>query len=347
MSAASMRSAWLVGPGRFEIRDVPRPDPGRGELRVAVVTCGICASDTGMWQRTDAIRTVPPFREAIRVMNWSVREPSPVTYPWKFGHEMAGIVEAVGHGVRDLREGDLVTGLAYAAFADACIVPATRLVPLPRTMDDRSALGEPVACAVNAERRAKVTRGDAVVLIGSGFMNLLMLQLVRLRRPRLVVVIDVRQDALTAARQLGADVAIDGTTGDVHARLSEALGPQGANVVIEGTGRSEGLALAGQAAAIRGRIVIVSFHRARSQPVDLELWAIKGLDIVNAHERDPRAYMRGMRIGVRLMDEGALRVAPLITHRYPLPAIAEAFDTAMHKPSGFLKATIEPRVAAA
>jgi threonine dehydrogenase-like Zn-dependent dehydrogenase len=105
----------------------------------------------------------------------------------------------------------------------------------------------------------------------------------------------------------------------------------------------ETLDLAGRLTAERGRLVIAGYHQDGPRTVDLRLWNWRGLDVVNAHGRDPAAYVAGMRAAVEAVVEGRLDPAPLYTHRFPLDRVAEAFEAAARRPDGFLKALVLAR----
>jgi threonine dehydrogenase-like Zn-dependent dehydrogenase len=89
-----------------------------------------------------------------------------------------------------------------------------------------------------------------------------------------------------------------------------------------------------------GRIVLVGFHQGEPRRIPLGHWNWMAFDIVNAHYRDLAVIMRGMDVGMRLLRSGLISLEPLVTHRFPLDRIAEAFRTARDKPPGFVKATV-------
>jgi threonine dehydrogenase-like Zn-dependent dehydrogenase len=72
----------------------------------------------------------------------------------------------------------------------------------------------------------------------------------------------------------------------------------------------------------------------------MQLWNWRGLDVVNAHERDPEIYLQGMRSAVEAIASGRLDPSALYTHRYPLEQIGEAFEMAIRRPQGFMKALV-------
>jgi threonine dehydrogenase-like Zn-dependent dehydrogenase len=88
--------------------------------------------------------------------------------------------------------------------------------------------------------------------------------------------------------------------------------------------------------------VIAGYHQDGLRQVDLQLWNWRGIDVINAHERDPRAYLEGMRLGVEAILEGILDLGPLLTHRVPLGQCDAAFQLMRDRPEGFLKAVVAP-----
>ncbi|HKH49326.1 MAG TPA: zinc-binding dehydrogenase [Thermoanaerobaculia bacterium] len=317
-----MRTAILTQPRQFEVRSLDLPDPGEGEVRIRVRGCGVCGSDMGPWKGLQGLSY-----------------PMPAGAP---GHEVFGTVEAVGQGVEGLVPGQPVTALTYRAYAEYDLARAVDLVPLPEGLADRPVLGEPVACAVNVMRRAGVREGDVVVLLGTGFLGALALQLLKIPgapRPRRVIAVSRRPLSDDLADRLGADEYLT-YDGDVHTKVGAASDGQMADVVIEATGRQKPLDLAAELTRVRGRLVIAGYHQDGPRSVNMQLWNWRGIDVINAHERDPQIYRQGMEEGVRLLASGGLDLAPLITHTFPLSEINRAFATAEERPAGFLKSVV-------
>jgi NADPH:quinone reductase len=317
-----MRTAILTQPRQFEVRSLDLPDPGEGEVRIRVRGCGVCGSDMGPWKGLQGLSY-----------------PMPAGAP---GHEVFGMVEAVGRGVEGLAPGQPVTALTYRAYAEYDLARAVDLVPLPEGLADRPVLGEPVACAVNVMRRAGVREGDVVVLLGTGFLGALALQLLRVPgapRPRRVIAVSRRRLSDDLADRLGADEYLT-YDDDVHNKVGAASSGQMADVVIEATGQQKPLDLAAELTRVRGRLVIAGYHQDSPRSVNMQLWNWRGIDVINAHERDPQIYRQGMEEGVRLLANGGLDLTPLITHTFPLSEINRAFATAEERPDGFLKSVV-------
>ncbi|HEV2851517.1 MAG TPA: alcohol dehydrogenase catalytic domain-containing protein [Thermoanaerobaculia bacterium] len=321
-----MRSAVLLEPRRFDVRSMEPPAPGEGEVLLKVRGCGVCGSDMGPWK-------------GIQGLEYPMNPGAP-------GHEVFGTVEAVGSGVEGLAAGDAVTALSYRAYAEYDLARVDDVVPLPSSLAGRVVLGEPLACAVNVSRRAGVAEGDVVVLLGTGFLGALILQLLRAPgapAPRRVITVSRRRLSSEMADRLGVDESLT-YEDDVHNRVGAVTGggDNMADVVIEATGKQRPLDLGAELTRVRGRLIVAGYHQDGPRTVNMQLWNWRGIDVINAHERDPRIYKRGMEEGVRLLAEGGLDLAPLITHTFPLAEINRAFQTAEERPEGFLKSVVLP-----
>jgi threonine dehydrogenase-like Zn-dependent dehydrogenase len=112
------------------------------------------------------------------------------------------------------------------------------------------------------------------------------------------------------------------------------------DLVIEATGEQWPLDLAAELTRERGRLVIAGYHQGGPRQINMQLWNWRGLDVINAHERDPRIYVAGMREAVDAVARGRLDPAPLYTHTFSLDQIDQAMKMARSRPDGFLKALI-------
>jgi 2-desacetyl-2-hydroxyethyl bacteriochlorophyllide A dehydrogenase len=315
----NLKAAALAGPGDVRVYEIDKPVPGPGELLVEVKVCGLCSSELGMW--------VDP--------QWKPKEPI------FFGHEVSGIVVGTGEGVQAFREGDRVTVFTdRGGYAEYVAVPERWAIRLSDSVPFEWALGEPIGCAMNATARSGIEVGDTVLVIGVGFMGGLILQGARLKGASRIIAVDARPESFEVADKLGADAIIDASRENAAERVLEMTGGQGADVVIEATGKQAALDTATQAVRIRGRLVIFGYHQGGPRTIDVQTWNWKGIDVINAHERDPEAYLKGMRTGIRLLESGQLRIEPLLSHYFALDEINRAFQTAKEKPAGFLKAVI-------
>lgn len=314
-----MRTAVLTAPRTFAIEDHPVRELKRDEVLIQVATCGICTGELERWA-DEANKNLPA----------------------RIGHEVAGTIVAVGDEVTSVRPGDQVAAINdREGFAEFCVTAADRVAKLPTGLDLRIALGEPLACAVNAARRIRPDYMDTVVMVGSGFMGLLLMQCLKARSPRQFIAIDTRDEAVERAKALGADIALNATKVNVKEAVAELTGGTGADIVIEASGTQAGLSVVGDLIRIRGHLVIYGYHQGAPRQVNMQQWNYKGLDITNAHERDYRVYVAGMKAGLDLVARGQIRLSELITHRYSLGQINDGFALAHSKAPGYVKATVD------
>ncbi len=316
-----MQAAVLTAPGTLALERVPLPEPGPGEVRVRLEGCGVCASNLTPWEGPE----------------W-MQYP---TAPGELGHEGWGRVEAVGEGVTGLAEGDRVATLSHRSYAEADIAPAAMVVKLPPALNGRPFPGEALGCAFNIFRRSRIEPGQTVAIIGIGFLGAVLTRLASEAGAR-VIAISRRAESLDLARHYGAGETI---TMDDHWRIIEDVkaitGDGLCERVIECVGKQWPLDLAGELVGFGGRLVIAGYHQDGPRQVNMQGWNWKGIDVVNAHERDPKVQLRGVREAVEAVASGRLNPAPLFTHRYPLDRLGEALDATRDKPQGFVKALIE------
>jgi threonine dehydrogenase-like Zn-dependent dehydrogenase len=288
---------------------------------VRLAGCGVCASSLPLFEGREWFTYPRP--------------------PGEPGHEGWGIVETLGDGVTSLVPGLPVALFSQRAFAEADVAPADAVLPLPAPLARETLPLEPLACAMNAFRRAGVRRGHTVAIVGVGFLGALLVQLARWSGAH-VVALSRRPFAQRLAERLGAHLVLP--TDDRFAAADAVrkwASADGCDRVIECVGLQEALDLASDLVATRGRLVIAGYHQDGPRRVDLQSWNWRGIDVVNAHERDQAEYVRGGREALAALADGRLRLDELITHRFPLARLGDALEAARERPEGFLKAVVE------
>jgi 2-desacetyl-2-hydroxyethyl bacteriochlorophyllide A dehydrogenase len=313
-----MKIAALRGPREFELIDAPVPEIALDEVLLRVAACGVCTSELDQWEGK---------------ADW-------LNYPHYPGHEVSGVVEQVGSKVQAFKPGDKVGAwVTGRGFAEYVAVKAEYCFPAGDVPLD-VALAEPLACAVNSVELANLSLADDVVIIGAGFMGNLLQKLVQLKGPRHVIVADTRPDALERAKKLGATHVVDVRNESLAEAVKALTGGSGADVSFEATGAQAPLALLGEVTRMSGKVVVVGFHQGGTRELPLAYWNWMAFQIINAHFREISTIMRGMRIGMRLLTSGRLSLDELVTHRFRLSEIGQAFQTAHEKPQGFVKSTV-------
>jgi threonine dehydrogenase-like Zn-dependent dehydrogenase len=312
-----MKIAVLRGPLHFEVVDAPIPAIEADGVLVRVAACGVCTSELHIWEGRNPLEH----------------------YPRYIGHEVSGTVEAIGPQVDTLKPGDPVgIWVVEWGYAEYVVVKAIHCYPAGEVPLEL-ALAEPLACAVNTVELAHPSLGDDVVILGAGFMGNLVQKLVMLQGPRRILVADPRPDALERAGSLGADRLVDTSTQNLAKEVKAWTEGQGADIAFEVAGTQASLQALGEVTRMSGKVVIVGYHPGERH-IPLGHWNWMAFQILNAHFREVPVILRGMQRGMRYLTSGRLSLDGLVSHRFLLTEINQAFQTACDKPEGFVKATI-------
>ena len=334
-----MKRALLQEPFKFVIKHEDRPEPGPGEVLVNVATCGICGTDINAFIGNDP-------------SGWHI------VYPFQMGHELSGLIAAVGEGVPDkpgLRVGDrvvpdgrlpcrrchycrqglfnLCTDQGYVAggFSEYALYPYRNLVHVPDgVLLEHAAFGEPLGCCVNGNSQLlDPPLGGVGVVIGTGPIGMLHLQLVK-SRGLMTIGVDLREKRLKVAAELGADITVQAQKHhqvDEHVveRIMEITNGRGAEVVVSAAGTDTSvLDEAIQIAAKRGQILYFAATLSDPATVSLDPIHYRELRLVGSHDSTTARYETAL----SLLKTKAVQVEPLISHRFPLEDIQEAFEFA-------------------
>ena len=335
-----MKAALKTADGRFEIAEVERPIIPSGDFVLARVrVAGICGTDLRHWNKAE------PELECHIV-----------------GHELAGEVVEVGADVTALKPGDRVvietvmgdgvceycriqrynicehlydvrTKYVSRAYGEFVCGPQSKFYRLPDHVSfEEAALIDTFSVCLHAHHRAKVGVNHKVAIIGAGPIGLGQLQLAKLSGAD-VLIVDIVGSTLDLARRLGADVTIDSRTDDVAARVHAFTDGRGVDICFECVGGEtmpETLPLATRLVRRGGKVVVVGGFDAGSIAIPLEWQRIQmsEIEIVMSasfafHDIYPE---QGMVLD--LLADGKLDAASLITHRFALDDINEAFETA-------------------
>lgn len=330
----SNKAAIYRGDKTFTVEQKPAPAPAAGEVQIDVAYCGICGTDLHIYlghmdQRVGFERTI--------------------------GHEMSGVIAAVGEGVEGLAVGQHIVvrpldpgeenpaslagyehishNLKFigidteGAFQQKWNVPAHTIHVLPEDLDlSHAALIEPLAVAVHDVHRGKVVDGEDVLVIGGGPIGILV-ALVARNAGGNVTISEINENRLAYAQQLGFDT-LNPLKDDVAKIIHERTGAKGADVVFEVSGSQPGVDLMTEAAATRGRIVMVAIHATKPQ-VDLFKFFWRELELFGARVYEKSDYEEAM----QLLAEGVVDCESFITDIKSLDEIQEAFEALTSNPN--------------
>lgn len=339
-----MKSATVVAPARIELQDVAVPMPPPGWLTCRVQAAGICATDTEILEGT------LPYLKTGRVV-----------YPIVPGHEWSGVVSALGEGVAGFTRGDRVTGETHigcgqcercrrgqyntceslqrvgigdiaGALAEYICVPARSLHHLPDNIDDvRAAVLEPATVALHALERAGLASGERVVVVGPGTIGLLAVALARALGAGHVTLLGTRADRLALGLRMGADMTVNVR----QESLAWLMGK--ADVVVEASGNASFFGQACELLRRGGRLALVGLFRSEPPLLDLNQLVTRNLAVVGSLG-SPGVWERT----IALLAAGRLDPLPIITHRFPLDQVAQAFGVVADRATGAVKAMVMP-----
>lgn len=277
------------------------------------------------------------------------------------GHETSGRIAAIGDGVEGLSVGDNVVArpLHPCGTCPACAagnshichklkflgldtdgamqsrwcVPAFTLHRLPQDIPlDVAALVEPLAVAVHDVRRARLARGETALVIGGGPIGMLIAMVAQAEGAR-VILSEINESRLAMAAAMGFE-GLNPRNGNVAEAVLERTGGAGADVVFEVSGTQPGVDLMTDAAAARGRIVMVAIHAQKPQ-VDLFRFFWREIEMLGARVYEAQDYDRA----IQMIADG-LPVGRLVTDRHPLSGVQAAFE-ALNGNATALKSLIE------
>ena len=317
----TMRAAHLVNPRQVEIVETAIPTPSAAEVLVKLEGCGVCGSNLPVWQGREWFTYPLP--------------------PGNPGHEAWGRIVTLDRENRNgLAIGDRVAMLSYHGFAEYDVAAADAVVKLPAALAGCPFPGEPLACAFNVFARSNIAAGQKVAIVGIGFLGAVLTALA-VNVGAEVIAISRRDFALELARAYGAAHTIAmNDHWQIIEEVKQLTGDAGCDCVIEAVGQQWPLDLAAELTRIRGRLLIAGYHQDGPRQVNMQQWNWRGLDVINAHEREPAVYMAGMQAAVNAVASCQIDPSALYTHNFDLPALGKALTLLEERPDGFLKALI-------
>ncbi len=322
----------IVKPSRapgLKVTTVPKPEPGPGEVLIAVRHAGVCGTD-------------------LHIADWDAWAQGRLKPPLVIGHEFAGEIVAVGDGVAELRPGQQVTAEGHivcghclqcrtgnahickntriigvdrdGAFAEFIAMPATNVLALDGIPTEVGAIMDPLGNAFHTVLTADIP-GSTVFVVGCGPIGCFAVGIARAAGAAKVLASDVNPKRLALASRMGAHVTLDAARDDVVRAVLAETGGEGADVVCEMSGVSSALHQAFAAVRMGGRVQLLGIPKGEV-PVDFATEIIfKGLTLYGVIGRKMYETWHQMR---RFLSGGHFDPRPVITHQFPLAKIDEA-----------------------
>jgi len=341
-----MKAAKLCGVRDIAIEDVPVPEPAPGEVRLRVTRVGICGSDVHYYSRG-------------RIGD-AVMQPGHVV-----GHEVAGVVDALGAGVEGPRVGARVAvepaihcgecERCFAGFPNQCTRcrflglppvkgalqefichPANLVEEVPDTLTDADvAQLEPLAVGIHAAERARVGLGETVAVFGCGPIGLFTIQAARAAGASRVFATDLLDYRIEYARKLGADEVMNASSGGVAEWVTGLTGGRGADATIDCAGVQDTVDHCVEGVRAGGRVGLVGSPRGDRLSYLAHIARRKELDILNV-----RRSRFGIERALPVALAGQVDLRTMVTHTFPLSETGRAFDILGRYADGVVKAMI-------
>ena len=345
-----MKALLLSAPSQLDVVDFPDPRPADDEVLLRIRACGICGSDFHGWDGSSGRRHPPLI----------------------MGHEAAGEIVATGPKVTNWRKGDRVTfdstiycgqcrfcrtgqinlcenrrvvGVSpveykqHGAFAEHLAVPARILYRLPDNLPfEQAAMVEPVSIAVHAVQRTKVAPTDTAVVIGSGLIGLLVIQTLRWAGARQIIAVDLADNRLALAKQLGATHTFNSGRTDVAAEVAKLTDGLGAELTFEVIGITPTVNLAIGLLKRGGTCVLVGNLSPTTQDFPLQQVVTRELSVLGTC-----GSAGEYPLCLDLIAKGIINVKPMIEAVAPLTDGASWFSKLSAKDGGkYMKVILAP-----
>lgn len=347
-----MKAMLLTEYKKLQVEEMPIPEIGPTDILVQVRACGICGSDIHGYDGSTG-RRIPPL-----VM----------------GHEAAGIVAKVGSEVKQFAVGDRVTfdsmvscgqchfcrrgeanlcdnrrvlGVScgdyrrHGAFAEFISVPERIVFKLPDSIPfEHAALIEAISVAVHAVNRTPMKLGESAVVVGSGMIGLLVIQALKVAGCDQVIAVDLDDQKLSVAKELGASATLNPKRDDVVAKVRAMTGGRGADIAMEVVGATPTVKTAIESVRKGGKVTLVG---NLAPQIDLPLQSVVTREVTlygtcGCNGEYPEC--------ISLLERGLINVEPLISAKIPLEDGPAMFDRLYKGEPGLMKVIIQPSVGA-
>ena len=323
-----MRAVQLRGPGIVELVEIPVPSIGSGELLLEMRACGLCGSDLA-----------------------KIFGDKQGDWPVPLGHEVVGVVKAVGDGVTRFVPGDRLavahhvpcgrcrycrhgnesmcpqfktTNIDPGGFAELIRIPALQVeqaaFQVPDALPDEAGIFmEPLACALRAVKRSDVQAGDQIAVVGAGCMGLLVAQAVGLQGAR-AICLDLREERLELARTLGLKTTLNVGSSDTRTALLRLTGGEGIDGAILTAVNVPVLEALFGAIRAGGRVnLFADASGPQNMPIDLSAFWRQELSLIATYSTTPTELGEA----IQLLASGKVEILPLVSHRLDLTRFDE------------------------
>ncbi len=332
----TMRAVTVYGPQDARIELVKKPE-ATGDMIVAkVLRTGVCATDLSIYTGDSSF----------------IRS-GEITYPCRFGHEWAGVVESVGPDVKDFKPGDRVyadnfvsCGLCpsclagdYMAcsgglrsvgtvncwegcYAEYMQMPERHVYHLPDALSmDEGALIEPGSIAYDAFKGVTLSEKDTAVVFGTGAIGMIAVWLAKYYGAGRVILVGLTDEKLAVGKRIGADETVNGRTEDAVARIKELTGGKGASFIVEASGAEVALKQALSSAARYARISLAGFYEKNINDLPIDPLVLGCLTLVGA----AGCYGNATAF-CEILCRNPVKLTDIVSHHIPFERVLDIFE---------------------
>lgn len=317
-----MKAAVWYGEKDIRIEDKQIKNLEPGTVKVKVAWGGICGSDLHAYLHPESV---------------------PIDLERTLGHEFSGVIEEVGTDVKNLKVGDRVciypmlfndpdnalqerfkTLEAVGAqidggFAEYAVLPEKTIFKIPNHLPlDIAAMVEPAAVAYQGVEDAGVKKDDIVIVYGTGPIGLFTIAAAKLYGAKTIIAVDINQERLNYAVEMGADKIINSTTNNPIEEILE-FAPNGADITFETAGVEETFNQATQSTKIRGTMMILSFFTENISINIPQAILFTGINVMGSVGYSHATYDKV----INYLASGDLKARPIITHKTNLTNITK------------------------
>ena len=318
----TMRAAMLTSAQHFDIVQRPVPEPWDGSSLIAIKCAGICGGDLQQYRRATGAQPFIPGHEGCGTVVQAPGQDALVGLRVVFDPQVhwCGHCGWCARGNTELcQQRQYLGAQCDGTFAEYVVVPNDRLYPIPETMTwDEAASVHGLAGPIFASQRFTHEIGESVLVLGPGAAGLLFVQLAKHCHGASGVMLAGRSPhRLALGAELGADAVVNTLTENLAEQVAAWTGRRGADVIIETTGSPQ----------LRQDLAALAAPRARVLSYATGAIGFDSLKSMSVH--GTTGATRSMQPALDLITSGRVRTAPLISHRYRLEEIQQAFDTAI------------------
>jgi len=314
------------------LQQVKLPSLKKDEVLIKVTACGVCTTELPVFD--GSLIGTPGVSFRYR------------RYPADLGHEVVGKINAVGKNVKSFKKGDSVTGLTYSGcgFARYLIEKERNLIKVPKGIKLEYALGEPLMSIMSILREIAPSIGDDVLIVGDGFMSLLMISALSRYSLSNLIVVGHHKNRLSLAKKLGTSAIINSKTSNARNKVMAITENKGVEISIDFGGTPESLRLAASLCKAKSRAkLVLAANYDNNMPLTIGNYMQNRAPIlIPAYPNHSPNKEEDLKRAMWALSNGVFPIEKLITHKFSLSELSNAMENARSRKDGYIKGVVFP-----